>query len=69
MYFTDFDFEDEVLDALDAMRFEKCTPIQEQTPEQEPEATSTKGSKDSTENTEAIPPEPTEDTEIPIVED
>jgi superfamily II DNA/RNA helicase len=31
MYFTDFDFEDEVLDALDAMRFEKCTPIQEQT--------------------------------------
>lgn len=45
------------------------TPIQEQTPEQEPEATSTEGSKDSTENTEAIPPEPTEDTEIPIVED
>ena len=31
MYFTDFDFEDEVLDALDAMRFEKCTPRQEQT--------------------------------------
>ena len=31
MYFTDFDFEDEVLDALDAMRFETCTPIQEQT--------------------------------------
>lgn len=31
MLFTDFDFEDEVLDALDAMRFEKCTPIQEQT--------------------------------------
>ena len=31
MFFTDFDFEDEVLDALDAMRFEKCTPIQEQT--------------------------------------
>ena len=31
MYFTEFDFEDEVLDALDAMRFEKCTPIQEQT--------------------------------------
>lgn len=31
MYFTDFDFEDEILDALDAMRFEKCTPIQEQT--------------------------------------
>lgn len=31
MYFTDFDFEDEVLDALDAMRFEECTPIQEQT--------------------------------------
>ena len=31
MYFTDFDFEDEILDALDAMRFETCTPIQEQT--------------------------------------
>lgn len=31
VYFTDFDFEDEVLDALDAMRFEKCTPIQEKT--------------------------------------
>lgn len=31
MYFTDFDLEDEVLDALDAMRFEECTPIQEQT--------------------------------------
>ena len=31
MYFTDFDFENEVLDALDAMRFETCTPIQEQT--------------------------------------
>lgn len=31
MYFTDFDFEDEVLDALDAMHFETCTPIQEQT--------------------------------------
>ena len=31
MYFTDFDFEDEVLDALDAMQFEECTPIQEQT--------------------------------------
>lgn len=31
MYFTDFDFEDEILDALDAMRFEECTPIQEQT--------------------------------------
>ena len=31
MYFDEFDFEDEVLDALDAMRFEKCTPIQEQT--------------------------------------
>lgn len=30
-YFTDFDFEDEVLDALEAMRFEKCTPIQAQT--------------------------------------
>ena len=31
MYFDEFDFEDEVLDALDAMRFEECTPIQEQT--------------------------------------
>lgn len=31
MYFTDFDFEDEILDALDAMRFETCTPIQEMT--------------------------------------
>ena len=31
MYFTDFDFEDEILDALDAMRFETCTPIQEKT--------------------------------------
>ena len=31
MYFTDFDFEDEILDALDAMQFEECTPIQEQT--------------------------------------
>lgn len=31
MYFTDFDFEDEILDALDAMRFDECTPIQEQT--------------------------------------
>ena len=31
MYFDEFDFEDEVLDALNAMRFEKCTPIQEQT--------------------------------------
>ncbi len=31
MYFSDFDFEDEILDALDAMQFEECTPIQEQT--------------------------------------
>ena len=31
MFFTDFDFEDEILDALDAMRFEVCTPIQEKT--------------------------------------
>ncbi len=31
VYFTDFEFEDEILDALDAMRFEKCTPIQAQT--------------------------------------
>ena len=31
MDFYDFDFEDEVLDALDAMNFIKCTPIQEKT--------------------------------------
>lgn len=31
MYFDEFDFEDEVLDALDSMNFVKCTPIQEQT--------------------------------------
>lgn len=31
MYFDEFDFEDEVLDALDAMNFVECTPIQEQT--------------------------------------
>ena len=31
MYFDEFDFEDEVLDALDSMNFIKCTPIQEQT--------------------------------------
>lgn len=31
MKFYEFDFEDEVLDALDAMNFDECTPIQEQT--------------------------------------
>lgn len=30
MTFDQFDFNDEVLDALDAMRFSECTPIQEQ---------------------------------------
>ena len=29
MYFTDLDLNDSVLDALDSMRFEECTPIQE----------------------------------------
>ena len=29
MQFSDFDFDDRLLDALDSMRFEKCTPIQE----------------------------------------
>ena len=29
--FYDLDLDDKVLDALDAMRFEKCTPIQEKT--------------------------------------
>lgn len=31
MKFSDFDFEDSVLDALDAMRFEECTPVQAET--------------------------------------
>ena len=31
MRFDELDLSDEVLDALDAMRFEECTPIQEQT--------------------------------------
>lgn len=31
MDFYEFDFEDEVLDALDAMNFVECTPIQEKT--------------------------------------
>lgn len=31
MTFYDFDLSDEVLDALEAMHFEECTPIQEQT--------------------------------------
>ena len=31
MDFYDLDFEDEVLDALDAMNFVECTPIQEKT--------------------------------------
>lgn len=30
MYFDELDISDELLDALDAMNFEKCTPIQEQ---------------------------------------
>ena len=30
MRFDEFDFSDELLDALDAMHFEECTPIQEQ---------------------------------------
>ena len=29
MKFTELDLNDDVLDALDAMRFEECTPIQE----------------------------------------
>ena len=29
MYFDELDLSDEVLDALDAMNFEQCTPIQE----------------------------------------
>ncbi len=31
MYFDEFPFDDTILDALDAMNFEVCTPIQEQT--------------------------------------
>ena len=31
MYFDEIDFEDEVLDALDAMNFVEMTPVQEQT--------------------------------------
>ncbi|MDE6097465.1 MAG: DEAD/DEAH box helicase [Muribaculaceae bacterium] len=31
MYFDELDLSDDILDALDAMRFEECTPIQEQT--------------------------------------
>ncbi len=30
MHFYDFDFTDEMLDSLDAMRFSEPTPIQEQ---------------------------------------
>ena len=30
MYFDELDISDELLDALDAMNFEQCTPIQEQ---------------------------------------
>ena len=30
MYFSELDLNDDVLDALDAMRFEECTPVQEQ---------------------------------------
>lgn len=29
MRFEDLDFSDEVLDALDAMNFGECTPVQE----------------------------------------
>ena len=29
MYFDELDISDELLDALDAMNFEECTPIQE----------------------------------------
>ena len=29
MYFSDLDLNDSVLDAIDAMHFEECTPIQE----------------------------------------
>lgn len=45
------------------------TPEQKPEPEQEPEATPTEGSAVSTENTEAVPPDPTEDTEVPLIED
>ncbi len=31
MKFTELDLDDDVLDALDAMRFEECTPVQEHT--------------------------------------
>lgn len=31
MYFDELNLDDTILDALDAMRFEECTPIQEQT--------------------------------------
>lgn len=31
MYFDELDLEDEILDGLDAMHFEQCTPVQEQT--------------------------------------
>ena len=30
MYFSELDLNDDVLDALDAMHFEECTPVQEQ---------------------------------------
>ena len=30
MYFDELNISDELLDALDAMNFEECTPIQEQ---------------------------------------
>ena len=30
MYFSELPLNDDILDALDAMRFEECTPIQEQ---------------------------------------
>ena len=31
MKFTELNLEDSVLDALDAMNFKECTPVQEQT--------------------------------------
>ena len=30
MYFSELPLDDRILDALDAMRFDECTPIQEQ---------------------------------------
>ena len=30
MYFTDFDFDDQLLDGIDAMGYDVATPVQEQ---------------------------------------